>query len=245
MKQNKQELNSNDLVLSEKSRKIQEMFDKISPKYDFLNRLLSFRQDIRWRKSLIKKIPFVQNSNGVLYDVACGTGDVIYTAFKKRSDYKTFIGFDISAGMLNQAQIRNNTSQIKYVLASAESLPVAAESADCVTISFGLRNVDDRKKALIEFHRVLKKGGKLIVLEFFPAKSSFFQNLFHFYFKKILPKIGGFFSDKSAYTYLPQSVSSMPMPHEFKSLLLESGFSCVESKGWLSGSTMLFKCDKS
>ena len=235
---------NNKLNLSPKSQQIQTMFDKISPRYNFLNRLLSFGQDTRWRKSLIAKIPLIQNYDGVLYDVACGTGDVIYSFFKKRTDYKTIIGFDISQGMLNVSKARNCSLQIKHILASAEQLPVKDESANCVTIAFGLRNVDNREKALAEFARVLKKGGTLLILEFFPAQNSFFQNLFNFYFKKILPTVGGIFSDKSAYSYLPHSVKSMPTAPEFTSLLIANGFSQVESGGWLSGSTMLFKCTK-
>ncbi|MES2615142.1 MAG: class I SAM-dependent methyltransferase, partial [Bdellovibrionota bacterium] len=95
-----------------------------------------------------------------------------------------------------------------------------------------------------EFHRVLKKEGTLIVLEFFPAQNSLFKKLFQFYFKKILPTVGGVLSDKSAYAYLPHSVSSMPTAGEFKDMLIAHGFKDVESTGWLSGSTMLFKCVK-
>ncbi|MES2615141.1 MAG: class I SAM-dependent methyltransferase, partial [Bdellovibrionota bacterium] len=135
------------LNLSPKSQQIQSMFDKISTRYNLLNRLLSFGQDARWRKALIKKIPTVSDSNGVLYDVACGTGDVIHSFLKKRSDYRSLVGFDISEGMLNIAKIQNRSPQTKHILASAEQLPVPAESANCLTIAFGLRNVDDRQKA--------------------------------------------------------------------------------------------------
>ena len=232
------------LNLSEKSQEIQTMFDKISPRYNFLNRLLSFGQDTRWRKCLIKNIPVQENKDGVLVDVACGTGDVIYSFNKKRTDYKSILGLDISQGMLNQSRLRNNSLKIKHIQASAEQLPLESESANCITIAFGLRNVEHREQALKEFHRVLKTGGALLVLEFFPAKNSHFQTLFNFYFKKILPRIGGLFSDKSAYTYLPHSVKSMPTQEEFTLLLTQIGFSQMECTSWLSGSTMLFKCIK-
>lgn len=236
------------LNLSEKSQQIQNMFNKISNRYDFLNRLLSCGQDIRWRNYLIKQIPNVPSNNGVFYDVACGTGDVIHTVAKKRTDFKTFYGFDISEGMLEQAKMRSNSpymrSNMNFVLASAEQLAVQDESADCLSIAFGLRNVDNREKALAEFHRVLKPGGTLLILEFFPAQNSFLQNIFNFYFKKILPTIGGIFSDKAAYSYLPSSVSSMPTINEMTSMLVKHGFSNIESKGWLAGSTILLKCTK-
>ncbi len=239
------------LQLSDKSQKIQQMFDKISTKYDFLNRLLSFKQDQRWRKELIKQIPVITGKDGILYDVACGTGDVILSCQTQRHDYHQAIGFDISQGMLTQAayncgkmsdQLKNPL--ISFVQASAEHLPVENNSAHCLTIAFGFRNVDNRQKALEEFYRVLKPGGKLLVLEFFPARNSFFQNLFQFYFKKILPTIGGLFSDKSAYAYLPNSVESMPTPFEFKAWLERAGFTQLHSKSWLCGSTVLFSCHK-
>lgn len=232
------------LDLSPKSQQIQAMFNKISPRYNFLNRLLSFGQDTRWRKYMLRQIPYCPQSDGVLYDVACGTGDVIHSLLKKRSDYKSLVGFDISEGMLNIAKIRNRSPQTKHILASAEKLPVKENSADCVTIAFGLRNVDNRENALSEFNRVLKKGGTLFILDFFPAQNTIFKAGFHFYFKKILPKIGGIFSDRAAYNYLPHSVNSMPTANEFETLLKEYGFSDVKCKSWLSGSTMLFQCRK-
>jgi demethylmenaquinone methyltransferase/2-methoxy-6-polyprenyl-1,4-benzoquinol methylase len=234
----------NELNLSEKSKQIQKMFDKISKRYNFLNRLLSFGQDTRWRNKLLKSIPLQANKNGVLYDVACGTGDVILAVCKKREDFAKIIGFDISSGMLNQSKLRNCSPMVQHIQASAEHLPVEKESADCVTIAFGLRNVDNRENALKEFNRVLKKDGILLVLEFFPAQNSFFKNLFNFYFKKILPTIGGIFSDKDAYSYLPDSVKSMPSASEFAVLLKQNGFMDIKSHSWLSGSTMLFICRK-
>ena len=233
------------LNLSPKSRQIQDMFNKISAKYNFLNSILSFGQDKRWRRALIQSLPKIQNKEGVLYDVACGTGDVVLAARKNRSDYHSFSGFDISSGMLEQAKSRTPHLEVKYILASAEHLPVKSETADAVTIAFGLRNVDNREQALSEFNRVLKKGGSLFILEFFPAKNTLFRSVFNFYFKKILPIIGGILSDKSAYSYLPHSVKTMPLSDEFEILLKENGFEKIKHRGWLSGSTMLFQCIKS
>nr|BFD32686.1 bifunctional demethylmenaquinone methyltransferase/2-methoxy-6-polyprenyl-1,4-benzoquinol methylase UbiE [Pigmentibacter ruber] len=244
MNLNKQE--NNQLVLSEKSVKIQKMFDKISNKYDFLNRLLSAGQDTKWRNKMICSFP--KCHSGILYDVACGTGDVVFQAIDKRKDFKTFYGFDISAGMLEQAKIRsrknNINSHINFIQASAESLPVENNSADCLTISFGFRNVDNREIALNEFNRVLKTSGTLFILEFFPADNNLFAKLFDFYFKKILPKIGGIFSDRSAYEYLPNSVSTMPSAENFRKMLTDAGFESIEQTKWLGGATRLFKATK-
>ncbi|MBX9702919.1 MAG: bifunctional demethylmenaquinone methyltransferase/2-methoxy-6-polyprenyl-1,4-benzoquinol methylase UbiE [Silvanigrellaceae bacterium] len=246
----------NNLNLSEKSKKIQEMFDKISKRYDLLNRLLSFRQDERWRNALIKNlaVPNITQPNeasgggggGVLYDVACGTGDVLYHVEQKRQDYSTLIGFDISSGMLEMAKKRAETkkSAVVFKQASAESLPVQSNSADCVTISFGLRNVDDREKALQEFYRVLKPCGRVLILEFFPAQNSVLSFLFQFYFKRILPILGGLVSDKAAYQYLPKSVITMPRVEEFRLTLSKIGFACIGQKQWLSGAVCLVVGEK-
>lgn len=237
---------SKQMILSEKSTQIQVMFDKISNRYDLLNRLLSAGQDTRWRNKMITSMPKIKNKNGVLYDIACGTGDVLFNAKAKRNDYSDYNGFDISEGMLTQARNRAKRKypDIKFFQASAEEIPAQNESADCLTISFGLRNVDNREVALREFHRVLKNGGTLFVLEFFQAKNTILAKLFDLYFKKILPKIGGIISDKAAYEYLPQSVSTMPTGNQFEKILTDIGFVEVEQTLWLGGATRLFKAVK-
>lgn len=237
---------SKQMALSKKSAQIQAMFDKISHRYDFLNRLLSAGQDTRWRNKMITLMPKIKNKNGTLYDIACGTGDVLFNAKSKRNDYSEYIGFDISEGMLTQARKRakEKYSGVKFIQASAEAIPAQSKSSDCLTISFGLRNVDNREAALREFHRVLKEGGTLFILEFFQAENTFIAKLFDFYFKKILPKIGGILSDKEAYEYLPQSVSTMPTGDQFKKILSDIGFIEIQQTLWLGGATRLFKAIK-
>lgn len=246
------------LVLSEKSRAVQAMFDKISPRYDFLNRLLSARQDVRWRKALIQALPEkTRAGEGVLYDVACGTGDVMIMAMQRRADYGSFQGFDISQGMMDAGSERSDlracvearlkksqTCDVGFTLASAEHLPVAESSADALSIAFGFRNVDDRGKALREFYRVLKPGGRLLLLEFFPAESGLLAFVFDFYFKRILPFVGGLVSDRASYEYLPRSVSTMPSGNTFALQLVEAGFLPPQETKWLSGGTRLFVAEK-
>lgn len=223
------------LDLSPKSQDIQKMFNKIAPRYDFLNRLLSMRQDVRWRKALVRTLANPTAEGLTLYDVACGTGDVALAVRQGCSAYQTIVGFDISQGMLELAEKRAEGKDIQYILASAELLPVADSSCDALTISFGLRNVDNRARALGEFYRVLKPGGILCVLEFFPTKKSLITPLL----KKFLPAIGGLFSSREAYKYLPESIASMPSPVEFEKQLAQQGFTQIQRKSWLFGVVQL------
>lgn len=250
------------LALSEKSKNVQAMFDRIAPRYDLLNRLLSARQDVRWRKALVKALPHASDGRGRLADVACGTGDVGLQVGRSRADYCTVLGFDISASMIHMGEQRpalkkllarrNATARnprvrafaVDFTQASAEQLPLENDSVDALSIAFGLRNVDNRTQALREFCRVIRPGGRLLVLEFFESESTFFAKIFDLYFKRILPRIGGLLSDKAAYAYLPHSVSSMPAPSDFTQMLKDAGFRQVRERRWLAGATRLFVADK-
>jgi demethylmenaquinone methyltransferase/2-methoxy-6-polyprenyl-1,4-benzoquinol methylase len=238
--------------LSAHSKNISQMFDKISRRYDFLNRLLSFRQDVKWRRIMIHRLPqALPPSQGVLVDVATGTGDVVFQTSKLRPDYKEFWGIDISPGMLQVAEQRKGTEfeglshkAVEFRWGSAEDVPLQSDLADALTISFGLRNVDDRNKALADFLRVLKPSGKLLVLEFFEPSQKWMGILFHMYFHYILPVIGGIFSDKKAYQYLPNSVKSMPSGNQFKSQMENLGFGQVKETRFLFGAVRLFEASK-
>ncbi len=254
------------LGLSDKSRQVQVMFDRIAPRYDLLNRLLSMRQDVRWRKALIRALPaaeaFREMDGGkvgplALADVACGTGDVMITCAKYRQDYGHILGYDISLGMIEhgrqraecravaeQRSRRDSSFRFDFAPASAEQLPLPDASVHALSIAFGLRNVDRRETALREFYRVCKPGGKVLILEFFEADSGLMAKTFDVYFKKILPVIGGLLSDRSAYEYLPKSVASMPSASDFRDMLLSAGFGKVQEKKWLAGATRLFIAEK-
>jgi demethylmenaquinone methyltransferase/2-methoxy-6-polyprenyl-1,4-benzoquinol methylase len=237
----------NKLSLSEKSEKIKHMFDKIAPRYDFLNKILSFRQDVRWRKALLAYVPFVYK--GTFYDVATGTGDVLISLKESEKGYGKFIGFDISKGMLDIAKKRvkkkgAHYASLSFIQASAEKLPVEDSSADALSIAFGLRNVDRRDVALKEALRVLKPKGVLLILDFFNPENKILNKAYSFYFKTILPRIGGLLSDKEAYEYLPESVKSMPPPLEFYKLLESTGFQQIEEKRWMGGITRLYVARK-
>lgn len=202
------------------------MFDRIAPRYDFLNALLSLKQDHRWRNQLVSLVPY--KPSGALLDVATGTGDVVFTAMAQRKEYTNFTGADISGEMLAlavaKARERNLENMVDFRQMSAEKLEFPDGSFDCVTISFGLRNVVDKEAALKEFSRVLKPKGTLLIMEFFTPRLNIMAKAFDLYFHHILPVIGGLFSDRAAYTYLPRSVQAFYNPNQLRGALYRSGF---------------------
>lgn len=220
------------------------MFDGISKRYDFLNSLLSLGSDRRWRSRLVQMAASVPG--GFWLDVACGTGDVLIAAQKAHPEYQKFLGVDISSNMLKIAEHKCSNLQkpIHLKQASATNLELDAENVDTLTISFGLRNVGDKEKALREFHRVLKRRGTLLILEFFPGEMGMFSRLFLFYFRHVLPRIGAVFSNASAYQYLPDSVINFYRSEELKEILGKIGFSQFETKTFLFGNCRILKAIK-
>lgn len=225
---------------------IANMFNRIAKRYDFLNRLLSLRQDVRWRKHLVAQLPDRQGLQ--LLDVATGTGDVLIAAAQTHPSYANFIGVDISQGMLDIARekVARQVPSLPHRLEmmSAESLNVTNETMDAVTISFGLRNVVDKEKAIQEFSRVLKSNGNLLILEFFIPKNGILGGLFQFYFHNILPRLGALFSDRDAYRYLPESVGSFYTMGELEAKLKVSGLQVTRVRNFLFGACKLVTCKK-
>jgi len=221
-------------MLDDKSKKIQKMFSEISDKYDFLNHFLSFGQDFYWRKkvaNIVKTLP-----NDKVLDVACGTSDLAIEIYKKTG--KNIIGVDFCYEMLKLG--KKKSDKILFINGDATNLPIKNNYFDIVTIAFGIRNIPDRLKALREFYRVLKKKGFLIILEF-----SIPDNLlFRFYFEKILPLLGGIFSKKEAYTYLPDSVKNFPDVKSFKKEIENSGFYKIKIFSLSFGTVKIYKCEK-
>ncbi len=216
------------------SKKIQKMFSEISDKYDFLNHFLSFGQDFCWRKKVANIVKNIPNDN--ILDVACGTGDLAIE-IKKKVD-KNIIGVDFCFEMLKIA--KKKTEELNFINGDATDLPLKDNSFDVLTIAFGIRNIPERKKALKEFYRVLKKKGYLVILEF-SIPDNF---LFRFYFEKVLPFLGGIFSKKEAYKYLPDSVKRFPSVNNFKKEIRDSGFSKIEIYSLSLGTVKIYKCEK-
>jgi demethylmenaquinone methyltransferase/2-methoxy-6-polyprenyl-1,4-benzoquinol methylase len=219
------------------SKAVREMFSGIASKYDFLNHLLSVNIDKRWRRLVAKKLRDVlDNPNAKVLDVACGTGDLAIE-LQKDARAKVF-GTDFCRPMLDIAFDKNakNNASIPYLEADGMNLSVADETFDAVTIAFGLRNFSNWENGLREFHRILKTGGKLVVLEFSTPIVPGFRQAFQFYFSHILPRIGGAVSgSRGAYEYLPDSVSRFPDQKNLVSLMRKIGFSDVEYKNLTGG----------
>lgn len=208
----------------EKKIFVKNAFENIAPKYDLLNRLLSFGIDIYWRKKAVKLTNF-KNGNTVL-DVACGTGDFSLTALKK---YKlNIIGADLSFNMLRLFNQKESYTIGKLVQTQSENLPFLNNVFDNIIVAFGVRNFYNIPKAFDEFHRILKQDGKVTILEFSMPRNKFFGSLYKFYFKKILPFIGGMISGNfQAYKYLPDSVEDFDEKVNLVQLLEQAKFTKI------------------
>lgn len=212
--------------LSEKGERIREMFDTIAPRYDFLNRLLSLGIDRRWRRFAVSLVQATHG--GRVLDIATGTGDVALEVARQTAPDITIVGADVSREMVEIGRQKVAASpfagRITFEIAPCEALPFPDLQFDAITIAFGIRNVVDRLQGLKEMSRVLKPGGRAIILEFSTPTSPLFRAIYLFYFLKVLPAIGGLFSKQSAYRYLPDSVMEFPSREEFKGLMAAAGF---------------------
>ncbi|MCF8091216.1 MAG: bifunctional demethylmenaquinone methyltransferase/2-methoxy-6-polyprenyl-1,4-benzoquinol methylase UbiE [Desulfotignum sp.] len=221
---------------------VKEMFDKIAHRYDFLNRLLSLRQDVVWRTQMVQAAAPARGSR--ILDVACGTCDVALEVSRHLRGRTRITGLDFSFAMLNagrKKRFQNANQSISLVNGDALWLPFAPGTFDAIFIAFGIRNIMDRHRALSQFHTVLKKGGKLAVLELTTPQSTVFKKIYLAYFKKILPIIGALFSRHAhAYHYLPASVLYFPAPTAFAGLMSDAGFDHVRFKQMTFGIVTLF-----
>ena len=233
--------------LSDKGRGIRTMFDDISHRYDLLNRVLSFGIDRRWRRFAVSQLNVPKN--GRVLDIATGTCDVAFEVAAQSDPSVTIVGEDFTQGMLVQGKKKIDASphgsRIMLVNAPCEQIPHQDATFDAITIAFGIRNVVDRQEGLNEMYRVLKPGGRVVILEFSNPRSQMFRKIYYFYFQKILPAVGGLISKRSAYQYLPDSVIEFPSQQEFSTMMARAGFQRVQYMDLTFGIATVYVGDKS
>ncbi len=223
------------------------MFDGIAPSYDRLNHLLSLDVDRLWRRHALRWI--VDGGAQRILDVACGTGDSTVAIARAAGEGCHVIGADISEGMMalvrDKAEKAGVAERISLVVADGENLPWEAGSFDRVTCAFGIRNFEHKELGLREFHRVLRPGGRVIILELSLPRNRVFRGLYDLYFRRILPAVGGRISgNREAYRYLPASVHGFPSPGVFSGMMEEAGFRDVRVRSMTFGLCRLFTGEK-
>ncbi len=209
-----------------KKKQVSNMFDNIAPYYDFLNHFLSLGIDKSWRRKAVKVLE--KDNPKKILDVATGTADFAIEA-NKHLQPESIIGVDISEEMLSIGRTKIAKKGLENIIqlqsGDSENLPFEDNSFDAIIVAFGVRNYENLEKGLKEMNRVLKRGGKLVVLEFSRPSIFPFKQLFNFYFKYILPTIGRITSkDKKAYSYLYESVQAFPDGKDFLNVLEKTGY---------------------
>ena len=226
-----------------RKEKVREMFDNIAPSYDRLNHLLSMNVDKLWRRHALKEI--VDGTQLRILDVACGTGDSTISIAKAAAEGSSVTGADISEGMMalvkGKAEKAGVGERISLQVADGEALPYEEASFDRVTCAFGIRNFEHKEKGLEEFFRVVKPGGKAVILELSVPQNRVVRWAYDLYFLHVLPGIGGAVSgDKAAYRYLPASVHNFPSPKDFCRMMEDAGFRNVRCRTFTFGLCRMF-----
>ena len=211
------------------------MFDQIAPRYDLVNRIMTFRLDVRWRKIALRALGLPEGS--VVLDLASGTGDM---CIDLTSAGMKPVSVDLSYGMLHAGR-----SAAPRVQADILQLPVPNASVDGVTCGFALRNLVDLKQFFEELHRVVRPNGRISLLDVGVPQNPLLRFGNGIYFGRIVPLIGGLLSDRAAYRYLPKSVAYLPEPHRLVALLESSGFEHVVHRQLSGGLTQLIHATRS
>jgi len=252
------------------SRRVREMFTQIAPRYDLLNHILSLEMDRMWRARTAKILaPILERADAKILDLCCGTGDLAFALGRRAKGrvWGTDFAHTMLVRAQQKAEsLAGNLGEvgrkpapltakgaapeegggaarqwaIPFVESDALRLPFADGSFDLVTAAFGFRNLANYEAGLLEIRRVLKSGGTIAILEFTEPKPGWFGDLYRWYFRAVLPRIGAMISgDKAAYTYLPKSVARFFQPEELKELMVKSGFEGVEARVWTGGTVAL------
>jgi demethylmenaquinone methyltransferase/2-methoxy-6-polyprenyl-1,4-benzoquinol methylase len=233
---------------AEAAAHVREMFGRIAPRYDLLNHLLSLDIDKRWRRRVARRFSAVlHDSNARVLDLCCGTGDLAFAFRSEAPSGAEIVGSDFVPEMLVRARAKAAAAgaAVEFVEADALHLPFADASFDLVSCAFGFRNLANYERGLQEILRVLKPGAASGILEFAEPPGKVFGALYRFYFRRMLPLLGGMISgNASAYSYLPSSVSAFPPPEELKSQFEHAGFIDVQFERWTGGIVTLHAAHK-
>jgi demethylmenaquinone methyltransferase / 2-methoxy-6-polyprenyl-1,4-benzoquinol methylase len=233
------------------SARVQQMFTRITPRYDFLNHFLSLSMDRVWRRRAAQRFErILRRPDARILDLCCGTGDLAFALDRLRQKVLCYaagtrspiIGGDFVEPMLGRAREKasHGGRSVSFAAADALSLPFPDASFDLVTSAFGFRNLANYEHGLREIARVLKPGGEVGILEFSEPEGGAMAGLFRFYFRRVLPLLGGAISGSSeAYAYLPGSVARFPSPAALASLMEQCGFVGTRFVAWNFGGVVL------
>ncbi len=235
--------------LDKSETRVREMFRQIAPKYDLMNHLLSLNVDRYWRWRTVRRIQF--EPSAPVLDTCTGTGDLALAIFRKSPRSVDVIGSDFCHAMLEIANQKldpqtEGARRVRFLEADSQHLPFADDLFQCVTVAFGLRNVTDTQRGLREMTRVCRPGGQVLVLEFSRPRIWGLRQSYNFYFTHILPKIGQWLArnDKSAYSYLPESVGQFPDGPALVELMTKAGLVDVSYTPLTGGIAMIYEGHK-
>jgi len=225
------------------------MFDRIAPRYDLLNHLLSFGQDFFWRRKVAKYLNSDTKSKLKILDLATGTGDLLISLFRENPKITKAVGLDISENMLAICREKINshklTEHISLVQADAAAIPFTEDSFDAVTIAFGIRNTADTFETLKEMHRILRPGGISLILEFSLPANRILRKCYLFYLRHFVPLLGRVVSgDNHAYRYLGKTVENFYSADDFCILMKEAGFLNVQANQLTAGVVCIYRGHK-
>jgi demethylmenaquinone methyltransferase / 2-methoxy-6-polyprenyl-1,4-benzoquinol methylase len=212
-----------------KTELVQSMFDAIAPRYDLVNRMMTFGLDVRWRRQSLRALALPPGST--VLDLACGTGDFLKLL---AADGQHAVGMDLSWGMLAA-----NGTGAPLAQANGASLPVATGSVDGITCGYALRNFTDLAAVFHEFGRIVRPGGRISLLEVSEPDSGLLLVGDRIWFRRVVPLIGGIVSDRAAYRYLPRSTAYLPSTEEMRAMLVEAGFATVNRRALSGGLSQL------
>ncbi len=219
------------VATQDKTRKVNAVFESVSPHYDFMNDLMSAGLHRLWKRFAVSLCGVLQDKK--VLDLACGTGDLASLMAPRIGEHGLLVAADINDAMLRRGRSRLEDEgwikPLRYARLNAEALPFESQSFDCITMAFGLRNVTSKETALAEMYRVLAPGGRIVVLEFSRLRLAWLEHAYDWYSFQVLPQLGKWVaSDADSYRYLAESIRTHPDQDRLKNMMADAGFCDVE-----------------